>query len=288
MSGADSEPLDGPHGDAAAWWEAEVEALHTSFRAAQPFPHVVIDNFLDADRCRRIVEEDYGDVGSPRWTYHRHYSQKTYSRTDATTYGAAALSVVQQLSAPPFLRFMSRLTGIDGLFPDPMLEDGGLTASGTGGFANIHTDLTVHPARHTWMRRVNLLLYLNESWPSSYNGALELWDQDVRHCIRRIPPLFNRCLIFEVSDRALHGYPERMQCPPDNPRKCLALYYFTAETVVPRIRYFHYHARPGEGLKHLWVRLDNALVHTYDRLRQPLGIDDRFVNRIMRLLRLNV
>ena len=284
MSDAHSQCSALPAPATPGWWEPEVERLRTVYRAARPFPHVVIDGFLDPDVCRGIVAEDYGDVGSPRWTYHRHYSQKTYSRTDPRTLGSAATDVIRQLSSERFLSFMTELTGIPRLFLDPQLEDGGLTASGRNGFANIHTDLTVHPAQRHWRRRVNLLLYLNEHWQPSYKGDLELWDAGVHHCVQRIAPLFNRCLIFEVGEGALHGYPDLIQCPADNPRKCLALYYFTEEAVAPKVRYFEYHARPGEGLKHLWVGIDNMLIHTYERLRKPLGIDDRFVNRVMRLL----
>ena len=48
--------------------------LATRFRAAEPFPHVVIDGFLDAALCRRLVEtfpayddvrfrNDWGELG---------------------------------------------------------------------------------------------------------------------------------------------------------------------------------------------------------------------------------
>jgi hypothetical protein len=266
------------------WWTSQCDELRERFRTAVPFPHVVIDDFLEPERGRGIIAAEYGDVGSPRWTYHRHYSQCTYSRTDVSTYGAVAAQVVAFLGAPEFLRFLTALTGIEGLFLDPDLEDGGITACRHGGFANIHTDMTVHPAKPYWKRRINLLWYLNVDWQPLYRGELELWDAEVRHCVRRIQPLFNRCVIFEVSERALHGYPERLQYPPDNPRKCMAFYYFTEESTRPRRRYFEYHARPGEGLKHLWVAVDNVIIHTYERLRKPLGIDDRAINRVMRAL----
>jgi hypothetical protein len=278
-----SEAVSGEGARGRWWWESRRDELRDRYRTATPFPHVIIDDFLDPELGRSIVAEEYGDVGSARWTFHRHYSQSTYSRTDAGTYGHAARQVIALVSSAPFLRFLTALTGIDGLFLDPSLEDGGITACRRDGFANIHTDLTVHPAQRHWRRRVNLLWYLNVDWQPSYYGELELWDEHVRHCVQRIEPVFNRCVVFEVTARAMHGYPERLQCPPDNPRKCMALYYFTEETRLPRLRYFTYHARPGDGLKHLWVTIDNLLIHTYERVRKPLGIDDRVVNRLMRV-----
>ena len=265
------------------WWEADIERLRERYRSAAPFPHVVIDNFLEPERCRRIVEEEFGDVGSPRWTYHRHYSQKTYSRSDFASFRPTTRCVFEQLGSSRVIDFVTRLTGIRGLFLHPELEDGGLAACRTGGFANIHTDMMVHPTHRNWLRRVNLIWYLNEDWQPEYQGDLELWDESVRRCVQRIAPLFNRAVIFEVGDITMHGYPEILRCPPDRPRKSVAFYYFTEETEPVKVRYFVYHARPGDGLKHLWVAIDNMLIHTYERVRQPLGIDDRFVNRVMRL-----
>lgn len=264
------------------WGESLGRRLAPEFGAAAPFPHVVLDDFLDADLCRAIVEEDYGDVGSERWTYYRHYSQKTYARTDAAGFGPAARAILGLLWAPEFLAFLERLSGIQGLLADPDLEDGGLAATPSGGYLNVHSDLGVHPVHRRWLRRLNLILYLNEDWPASHGGDLELWDPRMRSCVRRIPPLFNRCVIFAVGRQNLHGFPDPIRSPAGMSRKCLALYYFTAEVNAPAFDHVRHYARPGDGIRRLWVAADNLLLRSHESILKPLGVDDAAVNRLYR------
>ena len=76
------------------------------------------------------------------------------------------------------------------------LDGGGLHETLPGGFLNVHTDFLSHTLERSWRRELNLLLFLNEDWKPDYDGALELWDEAVSQCVRRIEPTFNRCVIF--------------------------------------------------------------------------------------------
>lgn len=266
------------------WGESLGTGLAQAFRSAKPFPHIVLDDFLDPDLCRAIVDQEYGDVGSERWMYYRHYSQKTYARTDAASFGAAATSALQALWSRELIGFLGSLSGIEGLLADPDLEDGGLAATPRGGYLNVHSDLGVHPVHRHWRRRLNLILYLNDDWQAAYGGDLELWDPQMRACAQRVAPRFNRCVIFAVGPTALHGFPEPLHCPAGAARKCLALYYFTAEETLPQFHPVRHYARPGDGLRHLWVAADNLLLRAHESILKPLGIDDAAVNRLYRLL----
>jgi hypothetical protein len=42
-----------------------------------------------------------------------------------------------------------------------------------------------------------------------------------------IEPVFNRAVIFNITDDAFHGHPHPLTCPEDVSRYSLALYYFT-------------------------------------------------------------
>jgi hypothetical protein len=105
----------------------------------------------------------------------------------------------------------------------------------------------------------------------------------MRTCVQRVAPVFNRCIIFAVGPRALHGFPDPIQCPAGVSRKCLALYYFTAEKPAPRFRHVRHYARPGDGVRHLWVAADNLLLRAHVSSLMPLGVDDAGVNRVQRL-----
>lgn len=263
--------------------ESQFEADQTRYREARPFPHLVLDGLVDDDCCRRIGASEFADCPSDRWSYHRHYSQKTYARTSRSTFSPELNQLIDELGSPRFCSALSRLTGIDGLFLDMELEDGGLACSPRGSFLLLHRDILVHPVHRYWLRRVNLILYLNEGWKESYKGALELWDSKLLACEQRVEALLGRMIVFDVGAKSYHGFPDLIECPPDMKRKSLNVYYFTEQSEKPRTRYFEYHARPGERRAALLVAIDNWLLRIYERLR-PFGIGDALVNRIMRLL----
>jgi hypothetical protein len=72
-----------------------------------------------------------------------------------------------------------------------------------------------------------VLIYLNKDWREEYGGHLELWDKGITRCEARISPVFNRVVIFSITDSHYHGHPDPLRCPPGMTRKSLALYYYT-------------------------------------------------------------
>ena len=155
------------------------------------------------------------------------------------------------------------------------------SAMGRGDFFDLHTDMRSHALHRRWMRRVNLIVYLSEEWPDAWNGALELWDARGRNCAQRIAPRYNRAVFFEVGERALHGVPEPLACPPGACRKNLVLYYFLdAGREVP-ITHFRYRARPGEGLRRPLVWVNNAALLLYQTARGGWGVTDERVSRLL-------
>lgn len=263
----------------------DTTALRRRFAEAQPFPHLVLDDFCDAATLARIAAEDFVDVGSPAWTYHRYYSQATYSRTQLQQFAPVTRALLRDLASPAFLAWLTRVTGIDGLRFDDQLEDGGLQATARDGYLYLHVDPLVHPKRRRWVRRVNLILYANPRYQERWGGALELWDAAVERCEARVEPRFNRCVLFASSAATPHGFPDRLVCPAGESRQCLALYYFVESEHEPPPHFGRLYARPGDRLGRVLVGLDNLLLHAYGRLGQALGIDDRLVNRLTGWLR---
>lgn len=263
--------------------ELEFDSDWNRYRAARPFPHLVLDGLVDDESCRRIGASEFSDFPSDRWSFHRHYSQKTYARTARSTFSLELNRLIDEFASPRFCGALSRLTGIDGLFLDDELEDGGLSCSPRGGFLLLHRDIIVHPTHRHWLRRVNLILYLSEGWKESYNGALELWDPQLSGCEQRVETELGRMIVFDVGEKSYHGFPDLIECPPDMQRKSLNIYYFTEQAEPPPKRYFEYRARPGERKSALLVAVDNWLLRIYERLR-PFGVGDALANRVMRLL----
>ena len=90
----------------------------------------------------------------------------------------------------------------------------------------VHVDFNKH-GRYQLDRRLNLLLYLNKDWQEDYGGHFELWDRDMKNCVQKVLPVFNRVAIFSTTEHSWHGHPDPLNCPEDRSRKSLALYYYT-------------------------------------------------------------
>jgi hypothetical protein len=77
-------------------------------------------------------------------------------------------------------------------------------------------------------RRINVLIYLNDDWSEEYGGQLELWDRDMKECLKSVVPEANRCVIFNTTSTSNHGNPAKVDHPDGRSRKSIALYYYTA------------------------------------------------------------
>ena len=226
-------------------------ARKEQYAAADPFPHVVIDDFLSTAQVDEILA-DFPPSESSFWS---NYNHQTTIKQDTTPDMLAEMRLpssirnwMWQLNSIPILAFLTTLTGIRGLLPDPYLFGGSLHQIPSGGFLKIHADFNFHQLTGL-RRRLNMLIYLNHDWDQSYGGDLELWDCDMTHCVQRIAPLAGRCVIFNTDATSYHGHPEPLRCPPDRTRKSIALYYYTIDPDHDprgRIRNTTWRRRPGE------------------------------------------
>jgi hypothetical protein len=262
-------------------WNARLPELKKQFEEADPYPHVVLDDFLNEAAALVCVREFPGSRRES-WTNYTHVNERKYAKSDMRSFPPFIRSVIEELNSPRLLRFLEGLTGIRDLIADDALMGGGLHRSGKGGFLNIHADFTGHPHHARWKRRINLLIYLNPDWQESYGGHLELWDKTVTRCVQRIPPLFNRAVIFRTDPDSFHGHPDPMTCPDDFMRRSMALYYFTDEQESFKIRSTEYRPRPGDGARGLAIYLDKMVLRGYDRAKRMFGFSDEFAGRLLR------
>ncbi|HRX93508.1 MAG TPA: 2OG-Fe(II) oxygenase [Chitinophagaceae bacterium] len=262
-------------------WTNQLPELSDRYQKASPYPHIVLENFLDPGILKDCIAEFDELNNSDGWINYTHYNEKKRGLNKADLLPDSIKETINELNSPQFLEFLSSLTGIKDLLKDESFEGGGIHQSGKGGYLNIHADFTVHPHHRNWQRRVNVLVYLNENWEEVWGGKLELWDRQMKACEVRVSPVFNRCVIFNTDADSYHGHPEPMSCPEDRYRRSIALYYFTEEA-KPFRRATLYKARPGEGKKKFMVWLDNKMVATYTRIKGMLGANDKIASSVLR------
>jgi Rps23 Pro-64 3,4-dihydroxylase Tpa1-like proline 4-hydroxylase len=219
-----------------------------SYSQAQPFPHIVIDDFLPEYILEKVLNE-FPKPGSTGWQKLNLPGERKLSATSDLQLGEATRILLYQLNSSTFISFLEKLTSIEGLIPDPHFAGGGLHQIEPGGYLKMHVDFNRHPKMRL-DRRLNLLLYLNKDWSENYGGHLQLWDKDMTQCEEKILPIFNRCVIFNTTDFSYHGHPEPLTCPEGQTRKSLALYYYSngrpAAEISGQDHSTLYKARPGE------------------------------------------
>ena len=216
---------------------------------AEPFPHIVLENFLPADVASGLAahfpneslkSDVVFDVG-----YAGHHKRQVLP-SDCDEFCRRAFDF---FNSQPFLEFLEGLSAIEGLVPDPYFVGGGFHEIGRGGKLGIHADFRINNKLHL-RRRMNVIVYLNEDWRDEYNGALELWSRDMKQVAKRIAPLWNRCVVFNTEADSWHGHPDPLTTPDGVLRRSLALYYYTASKAIyeelPN-RSTMYVARPGDG-----------------------------------------
>ena len=205
------------------------------YNQAQPFPHIVIDNFLPPSILNGVIDDfkNHNNWGWDNSNYSKDHQVKKFfspwnNDGDATLPINTKL-ILNYFNSPDVISMLEKLTGIEGLIADPTLLGGGMHKIESGGKLSIHADSRKHAVTNNY-RRINLLVYLNKEWNKEWGGSLQLWDKDMTTMVQDIQPLFNRVVIFNTGADTYHGHPHPLNTPNGMSRISLALYYYTKET----------------------------------------------------------
>lgn len=207
------------------------EGLSGDYCFAEPYPHIVIDNFLPD----QLLEEILGNFPKEKMPgdkfYDAGYRGLNKRQINPESCSSYMRNVFNFFNSSPILQFLEGLTTIEALMGDAHFSGGGFHEISTGGKLGIHADFRINEQLHL-NRRLNMLIYLNKNWQDSYGGLLELWDKTGSRKVDGIAPIFNRCVIFNTNADSYHGHPDPLNTPPEITRKSIALYYYTASQRV--------------------------------------------------------
>jgi hypothetical protein len=213
-----------------------------AFLHAEPFKHVVIENFFEpafAERLladfpsfdRKLATNEFGLIGGK--------AVNTNIRTISPVYQ----ELYALIAAQPFLDLVSQLSGIPDLILDPKMYGGGTHDNQHGQELDPHVDFNYDEAQKLH-RRLNLIVYMNKEWRGEWGGALEIHSDPRDPATNRInsyDPLFNRCVMFETNERSWHGFP-KVQLPADKrhlSRKSISIYLYTKDRPANEIAPMH-------------------------------------------------
>jgi len=194
------------------------------YNDASPFPHIVIDDFLEKDFVNELHDESRRTLKNINVS--NNFTQKNkLACNDWEIFGRNTFDFISFLNSSIFTKFLEDITGIKGLISDPLLEGGGIHSVSNQGFLKMHSDFNWH--NHLKLsRRINILFYLNKNWTRNMKGELILSSTNMKN-YKSIEPIFNRLIIFNTNDKSFHGHPEKLNFPENYPRTSFAVYYYT-------------------------------------------------------------
>tara|TARA_B110001450_G_C17574583_1_gene462253 strand:+ start:228 stop:1022 length:795 start_codon:yes stop_codon:yes gene_type:complete len=203
------------------------EDNYKSYVSADPFPHIVFDNFFNEKFLNEVLNEFPNELDKIGGKYSTNQEKKSFSNSPEKL-SSKINDFLNFTNSHKFIDFINKLSVMERpLIPDPYLFGGGVHELKDGGFLNIHCDFNKHPKMNL-DRRINVLIYLNHDWKDEYGGALELWDKDMKSCVQKIKPIFNRMVIFNTTNFSYHGNPDTVKLSDKSKsRKSIALYYYS-------------------------------------------------------------
>jgi hypothetical protein len=167
--------------------ELDYVALRATPVATDPFPHVVVPNFVPPERLRAVV----ADLPS--------MSRRGSFPLDGLALGPDARALMDEMEGPRLRAAIGERFGLDLEGAPTMVTLRGWTTERDG---YIHVDSTA--------KRVTVLLYLNpagDAW-SQHEGCLRLLrgPDDLEDYAVEVPPVNGTLLVFPNGPTAWHGH----------------------------------------------------------------------------------
>ncbi len=205
-------------------WTVDTKTLQNQFISGVPFEHIVIDNFLNETYAEEIYQS-FPKKDDTWYTYCNPLEVK-YAFDNINILSKPLKNYFYYLSSDIIIQKIKEVTTIDTIEYDEYLHGAGLHLHPNNGRLNLHLDYEKHP--HSGKeRRLNIIYFTTKDWDPLWNGANELWDNELTQCVKKTDIKFNRAILFKTNEISWHGIHEKISCPNDVFRKSLAYYYMS-------------------------------------------------------------
>jgi len=193
-----------------------------------PFDHCVIDNFFPK-KIAKELEKEFPSFNSEIWHKYENAIEIKKTCNNWNVFPPLTYQVFNFLNSEEFTSLISKKILKDKkLFSDVGLNGGGWHIHKKGGKLNTHLDYSLHP-KLGLQRKFNIIIYLNSKWKKSWGGSLGFWgNESSKHpgeIEKKVFPKFNRAILFDTTQNSWHGLPDPVNCPKNEFRKSIAIYY---------------------------------------------------------------
>ena len=209
-----------------------VSKLNNEFTSTVPHQMVVLDNFLPEVLVAKMFDESQ-TIPEQYWKTFTRRGSKMLECNNMTV-SPAATEFINQLHSQEGMAWLSSVTGIENLIPDPYLVGAGYSKITNGSSLKVHTDFNWNDTLKLH-RVISLVLYLTPNWKEEYGGTLNFYDYNNEHIVKSVPSLYNRAIIWKNHERCFHGCPEPVTCPPELSRNAFRLFFYVANTTGEKV-----------------------------------------------------
>jgi hypothetical protein len=198
-----------------------------AFFNAKPFPHLVLDNFLEAEFFLNIktIFQDIATSSTVGKQFNSAVEEKWISLNSALP--SAVKQIVDSLNAEQWVENMRGLTGIDSLVvtPNGNTKLANYHIMEAGGVLGPHVDHSHEPMKGI-PHVLNIILYLSEDWDESAGGETCFYDTKGKHVVSKIKCKPNRAVIFLHTPYSFHGV-ERIKSGVTQKRRSIYVDYYS-------------------------------------------------------------
>ena len=115
--------------------------------------------------------------------------------------------VAKHFHSQEFTNKIGHILEIEDLIPDKAMRWSGMRTMLPDSFQLIHSDARFSP-ESSLRKELTVLFYTQPLFNEEiHTGDLEIWDDNMKKCIHKISPIYNRAIIFLNSDTSYHGVP---------------------------------------------------------------------------------
>ncbi len=201
----------------------DLSKFKAEFLSSMPFPHLILDNFLDEEFFQKISASQKSLTTGK--SFNTLVEEKKWISLNSDLPGAVS-EVVNALNSEEWKNNMESLCSL------PQLEVTDLGNSslanfhmmGPGGILGSHVDHSSEP--ETGKPHVlNIILYLSSEWKEGYGGATELFDKRGKKVLKRVSYIPNRAVVFLHTPFSFHGVERISADCPENRKSIYVDYY---------------------------------------------------------------
>lgn len=232
----------------------ERDRLQSEFLHPSRVPTFAFDDLLPEDWARQIYN---AFPEQSEMSFKNSIKERKHVAAQMNEHAPILEESVYAFQQPSVVKIIGEITGLRALEPDAELYAGGVSAMVKGSYLKPHLDNS-HDSKQERYRVLNLLYYVTPNWQPEFGGSLEVWDDGPSGAPRAFPALFNRLVVMATNRISWHSVSEIVA----GGRRCCVSNYYFSKLSPDAEDYFHatsFRGRPGEHLRDLVMRSDNAL-----------------------------